>query len=279
MEQSNKEGKLPDWMYSQEAYAPSKDKDAFITKSTKSLLTVFGRIHFTEGKDGRFSASSSLKLFYTLIYIIITASSRNALFVLIMCAAVTLRLAFFPAASIRQILSGTISAILLSAFILLPSIFMGNPQTLVNITCRVYVSVTLIGILSAGTSWNKLTRSLRNFHVPSLFIFTLDITLKYISLLGEVCTDILTSVRLRSVGKNPQKAGAVWNSWNYILKSEEMADEMHAAMYCEDLREIIQCLLERIVTYCGSFYIVILLGCIGLFFYLNNRDFVCYLKQ
>ena len=61
MEQSNKEGKLPDWMYSQEAYAPSKDKDAFITKSTKSLLTVFGRIHFTEGKDGRFSASSSLK--------------------------------------------------------------------------------------------------------------------------------------------------------------------------------------------------------------------------
>ena len=55
MEQSNKEGKLPDWMYSQEAYAPSKDKDAFITKSTKSLLTVFGRIHFTEGKDGRFS--------------------------------------------------------------------------------------------------------------------------------------------------------------------------------------------------------------------------------
>lgn len=143
MEQSNKEGKLPDWMYSQEAYAPSKDKDAFITKSTKSLLTVFGRIHFTEGKDGRFSASSSLKLFYTLIYIIITASSRNALFVLIMCAAVTLRLAFFPAASIRQILSGTISAILLSAFILLPSIFMGNPQTLVNITCRVYVSVPL----------------------------------------------------------------------------------------------------------------------------------------
>ena len=186
MEQSNKEGKLPDWMYSQEAYAPSKDKDAFITKSTKSLLTVFGRIHFTEGKDGRFSASSSLKLFYTLIYKIITASSRNALFVLIMCAAVTLRLAFFPAASIRQILSGTISAILLSAFILLPSIFMGNPQTLVNITCRVYVSVTLIGILSAGTSWNKLTRSLRNFHVPSLFIFTLDITLPY---MDAVCVD------------------------------------------------------------------------------------------
>ena len=271
MEQSNKEGKLPDWMYSQEAYAPSKDKDAFITKSTKSLLTVFGRIHFTEGKDGRFSASSSLKLFYTLIYIIITASSRNALFVLIMCAAVTLRLAFFPAASIRQILSGTIGAVLLSTFILLPSVFMGNPQTLVNITCRVYVSVTLIGILSAGTSWNKITRSLRNFHVPSLFIFTLDITLKYISLLGEVCTDILTSVRLRSVGKNPQKAGALSGILGItFLKSEEMADEMHAAMYCRGFTGDYPMSPKESLHIADLFYIVILLGCIGLFFYLNK---------
>ena len=32
------------------------------------------------------------------------------------------------------------------------------------------------------------------------------ITLKYISVLGEICVDILTSVGLRSVGKNPDKA-------------------------------------------------------------------------
>ena len=101
---------------------------------------------------------------------------------------------------------------------------MGNPQTLVNITSRVYVSVTLIGILSAGTSWNKLTGSLQVFHIPSLFIFTVEITLKYISILGEVCADILTSVRLRSVGKNPQKAKAFSgiflyddNDWLYFI--------------------------------------------------------------
>ena len=271
MEQSNKEGKLPDWMYSQEAYAPSRDKDAFITKSTKSFLTILGRLHFTEGKDGRFSANSSLKLFYTLIYIIVTASSRNALFVFIMCAAVTLRLAFFAAASIRQILSGTISAVLLSTFILLPSVFMGNPQTLVNITCRVYVSVTLIGILSAGTSWNKLTRSLRSFHVPSLFIFTLDITLKYISVLGEVCTDILTSVRLRSVGKNPQKADALSGILGItFLKSEEMADEMHQAMYCRGFTGDYPMSPKESLHIADLFHIVILLGCIGLFFYLNK---------
>lgn len=139
----------------------------------------------------------------------------------------------FSAKAIRQILRGTAGAVLFSILILLPSVFMGTPQTLMNITSRVYVSVTLVGILSSGTSWNKLTGSMRTFRLPSIFIFTLDITLKYISVLGEICAAILTSVRLRSVGKNPQKAKALSGVLGIsFLKSGEMAEEMHAAMCC-----------------------------------------------
>lgn len=87
---------LPAWMCRQEDYIPSKDREAFLTKSTKSVLAVLAKLRFHEGKDGRFSASPSLKLFYTIVYIILTACSRNYLFVLIMCAAVTVRLALFP---------------------------------------------------------------------------------------------------------------------------------------------------------------------------------------
>ena len=98
---------------------------------------------------------------------------------------------------------------------------------------RVYVSVTLVGILSAGTSWNKLTASMRTFRIPSLFIFTLDITLKYISVLGEICVDILTSVGLRSVGKNPDKAKSFSGVLGItFLKSSEMSEEMYASMCC-----------------------------------------------
>ena len=74
---------------------------------------------------------------------------------------------------------------------------------------------------------------MRTFRLPSIFIFTLDITLKYISVLGEICAAILTSVRLRSVGKNPQKAKALSGVLGIsFLKSGEMAEEMHAAMCC-----------------------------------------------
>ena len=103
---------LPDWMCSGETYVPSKDKEAFLTKSTKSVLSVLAKMRFYEGKDGKFSATPSLKLFYTLLYIVLTACSGNYLFTLIMCAAVTVRLAFFSAKAIRQILRGTAGAVL-----------------------------------------------------------------------------------------------------------------------------------------------------------------------
>ena len=114
----------------------------------------------------------------------------------------------------------TAGAVLISVLLLLPAVFMGNPQTLANITARVYVSVTLVGILSAGTSWNKLTGSMRTFRIPSLFIFTLDITLKYISVLGEICIDILRAVGLRSVGKITKNKGLFGSVGNYISESK-----------------------------------------------------------
>ena len=267
----NEEAMIPDWMCSQEKYVPSEDKEAFLTKSTKSILSALAKLQFHEGNDGRFSATPSLKLFYTLIYIILTACSENYLFTLIMCAAVTVRLAFFSAKSIRQILRGTAGAVFFSVLILLPSVFMGTPQTLMNITSRVYVSVTLIGILSAGTSWNKLTGSMRTFRLPSIFIFTLDITLKYISVLGEMCADILTSVRLRSVGKNPQKAKALSGVLGIsFLKSGEMAEEMHAAMCCRGFTGEYK--KNRRYKLCAAdiFCTVTMSGCMVLFWYLNR---------
>lgn len=149
--------------------------------------------------------------------------------------------------------------------------FMGNPQTLANITARVYVSVTLVGILSAGTSWNKLTGSMRTFRIPSLFIFTLDITLKYISVLGEICIDILTSVGLRSVGKNHEKTKAFSGVLGItFLKSSEMAEEMYASMCCRGFTGEYSIGQKYKIRVTDIFYILVTVGCVGLFFYLNR---------
>ena len=56
-------------------------------------------------------------------------------------------------------------------------------------------------LLQQNVSWHKLTAALRAFHVPSLIIFILDTTLRYIAILGQESAELLTALKLRSVGK------------------------------------------------------------------------------
>lgn len=261
---------IPAWMCQDEDYVPAVDKEAFLDKSSRSVWLALAKLRFYEEKGGRYSAAPSLKLLYTIIFIILTAASKNYLFVLTMCAVVTVRLAFFSAKALRQILSVTFGAVMLSILLLLPAVFMGNPQTMANIIARVYVSVTLVGILSTGTSWNKITGSLRNFHVPAIFIFTLDITLKYISILGEICIDILRSVSLRSVGKNPDKAKSFSGILGVtFLKSNEMAEEMYAAMCCRGFTGEYKIRKKYKIRWIDIVYVIAMALCVAMFIYLN----------
>ena len=265
-----KETVLPSWMCESEAYEPNIDKDGFITKSAQAILGVLAKLKWNAGKDRRFSASPSLKLCYTFLFILLTACSKNYLFSLIMVAGTILALASYPASAMKQILSGTIGAVLFSIFILLPAVFMGNPQILLTIGTKVFLSVTLIGMLSAGTAWNKLTASLRAFHIPDIFIFTLDITLKYIAVLGEICMEILTSLRLRSIGQNKKKAKAFSGILGIsFLKSREMADEMYAAMCCRGFVGQYKTGRKYAFRKQDIFYIFSMIAVVGLFVYLE----------
>ena len=265
-----KETVLPSWMCESEAYEPNIDKDGFITKSAQAILGVLAKLKWNAGKDRRFSASPSLKLCYTFLFILLTACSKNYLFSLIMVAGTILALASYPASAMKQILSGTIGAVLFSIFILLPAVFMGNPQILLTIGTKVFLSVTLIGMLSAGTAWNKLTASLRAFHIPDIFIFTLDITLKYIAVLGEFCMEILTSLRLRSIGQNKKKAKAFSGILGIsFLKSREMADEMYAAMCCRGFVGEYKTGRKYAFRKQDIFYIFSMIAVVGLFVYLE----------
>ena len=265
-----KETVLPSWMCESEAYEPNIDKDGFITKSAQAILGVLAKLKWNAGKDRRFSASPSLKLCYTFLFILLTACSKNYLFSLIMVAGTILALASYPASAMKLILSVTIGAVLFYIFILLPAVFMGNPQILLTIGTKVFLSVTLIGMLSAGTAWNKLTASLRAFHIPDIFIFTLDITLKYIAVLGEICMEILTSLRLRSIGQNKKKAKAFSGILGIsFLKSREMADEMYAAMCCRGFVGEYKTGRKYAFRKQDIFYIFSMIAVVGLFVYLE----------
>lgn len=99
------------------------------------------------------------------------------------------------------------------------------------ITLKVLVSVASVSILTCTTQWNELIITLKIFRIPDIFILVLDITIKYIIILGEFSLNMVYALKLRSVGKNNNKSTALSGVvGTMFIKSKEMAEEMYGAM-------------------------------------------------
>ena len=113
--------------------------------------------------------------------------------------------------------------------LLLPSIVIYPPALYRRLAMagKVFLSLEMVGVLNHTTQWNHITSALRRLHIPAVFVFTLDVTLKYIVLLGELLEGLLTAVELRSVGRSDHKYAGVT-----FIRSEEMNRQMYEAMRC-----------------------------------------------
>ena len=225
---------LPQWLRKDENYTPVSDKDTFINKSILSLLNVLSKIkaQSSYGKN-RFELNPALKLLFSLVFAVLIAVSRNFVFVVISLVYLTAVLSLMKAEKIIKILKISLTISLFTFIIIIPSIFLGSPKSAVTITSKVFATVTILSMLSHTTRWDSVTAALKRFFVPDVFIFVLDITLKYIYMLGNFVLNMLYSLKLKSVGKNKNKYTSLSGvAGTMFLKSKEMAEDMYAAMEC-----------------------------------------------
>ena len=160
---------------------------------------------------------------------------KNRMIIMAIAAGVLLYLATWPAKDIWNILKTGLMAAGLTFLFLLFAII-SRPEGINNylrMIEKVFLSVTVLSIFNHTTQWNHITFALRKLHVPGVFIFILDITLKYIVLFGRLITDILTSLQLRSVGKNNKKYNSIGGVMGVtFIRGTEMNKQMYEAMVC-----------------------------------------------
>lgn len=223
---------IPEWLQQNDVYEAPNDRDAFLTKSILSLMSVLSSFRAkTRSYGAKYPAP--LKLIVCLGMILTVSISRNMLVAYITLAVLLVHAVFLNGELLRRTISTAFAAAMLSAIILIPSIFLGSPQSMLTVSVKVFISVGLIGILAATTEWNRLTAGLAAFHIPNVFIFTLDITLKYIVILGNISLDMLNALKLKSIGHNRSKAQSLSGVLGVtFMKSKQMSDEMLQAMEC-----------------------------------------------
>lgn len=226
---------LPEWLTGEDNYVPPKKGGTFITKTIKSIGAAMARIRVQKGHEKGHPMPAIVKLLLLFVLVLSVSVSHNRLFLLAVFAAVQLYLCFWPARDILFIYKSSMFAAIIALIIVLPAMIIKPDGAFNNIilVLKVFLSVSMVNIFNHTTSWNHITGALRKLHIPGLFVFTLDITVKNIILLGQIITDMLTAMKLRAVGKNKKEYDSIGGVMGTtFLRSVKMSEEMYEAMRC-----------------------------------------------
>jgi cobalt/nickel transport system permease protein len=269
--QDNSVSYMPEWLITENSYISPSDKDTFINKSILSLLGLISRIR-NQNSNNRdvFKVSAVLKVALTFALILLLSISHNFTFIITVNIYLLLLLCMMQGEDIIKILKAGLAVALFTAIILLPSVFWGNYYSIFMITPKVFATVTAVNIMSHSTKWNAITSALKVFFIPDIFILVLDITIKYILLLGEFSLNMLYSLKLRSVGKNNKKYSSMSGiAGTMFIKSKEMAEDMYNAMECRGFTGEYKTSRKFKITFYDIIYIAINAVIFILFFQLR----------
>lgn len=226
---------IPEWLTANDNYEPPEKGGSFSVKTIKSMGESMAKVKIQAGQEGKIKIPALLKLFILLAYIILVAVFRNTLAVMGLAAGLLLLLCFMPSKLMWRITKPSLMAGLVGVVFVAPAILI-NPalkQNSIMLVVKILLSVLAVNIFNNTTQWNHITGALRRLHIPGVFIFILDITLKYIVLLGNFISEILTSLELRSVGKNNRKYSSVGGVMGVtFIRGSEMNTQMYEAMQC-----------------------------------------------
>ena len=228
------EKNIPDWLLKNEDYLPQPDRDTFINKSIRSLLSVLSHIHGqSRHKTDLFGINAAFSLMFTILFIVLLSVSRSLVFIIAANVYLLLVLCLLKAEDIVVILKTSFGIAVFTIIILLPTVLYGNLYSITMITPKVFAAVAAINILSRSTRWHSITGAFKTFFIPDIFILVLDITIMYIMMLGEFSLNMLYALKLRSVGRNKSKHTSLSGiAGTMFIKSKEMAEDTYAAMEC-----------------------------------------------
>ena len=226
---------LPDWMKDESEYIPPEGSSGFAVKTIKSLGSIMSRLKVEDGREGKRSIPAVWKLILLLAYILTVSISQDRTVLMAAGAIAAVLFCIRPGEMIWSVLKPAMIAAILTAVLFIPAVLI-TPSSLANslrVVLKLLMSVSMLMLFNRTTQWNNITGALRKLKVPGIFVFTLDITLRYIVMMGNFMTEILTALTLRSVGKNNKKYNTTGGALGVtFIRGTEMNQEMYEAMRC-----------------------------------------------
>lgn len=225
---------MPEWLLRDDEYNPPKGKSSFAEKNIVSILEIIGKIKANDAQDnGILNINTLTKFISMLVLIILVSLSKNFTFIVISNVILLVIINFLSTKQMKQVLKTVLVVEIFSAVIFLPSVFLGYGKNTFVLLLRIFFCTSIANIFAIGVKLEELTTSLKIFHIPDMFIFVLDITIKYIIVLGDLSLNMVYALKLKAVGRirkeNKSFSGILGT---VFIKSKESSEDMYFAMEC-----------------------------------------------
>jgi len=228
---NDERSQIPSWLAQSEQYRPGSDRDGFISRSALQVTRAIAQFRLDDGRDTPLSPAAPTKIVFALCTILMVSLSRNHLFVLVVLAGMLVRACLLPQRALARVMSGAAVAALLTGLVMLPAVLVGQPRAAATLATKAFVCAGITLTTALSTPAAKLTHAMRSFGLPSIAIMTIDLALRSIVRLGETATEALAALGLRSVGRNPDKRGAIGGVGGVVLlKAARASQETFDAM-------------------------------------------------
>lgn len=262
---------IPEWLLVKDDYIPKEEKNLYIEKSIFSLIKIISIIRQSKRQDKLiYSLNPTLKVISTLITIMCISISRSFIYLLIMDIYALANLFFMEGKSRKRIFLRSLVFPVITLIALIPSMLYGNLNNSILLFQKIIVTILLVNLLAHNTEWSEISKSLKLLFIPDIFIWIMDITIKYIVLLGEYSINLLYALRLRSIGITLNKYNAITGIiGNLFIKSYKMSEEMFHAMECRGFIGEYTTKVNLKFKKLDYIYLMINLILISLFIYLN----------
>ena len=197
------------------------------------VMKLLARLLKSDREAGTTKYSAAGCLLLTLVTVLLCALSGNAVFPITIIATELFRLSLRRAEAIAHVMGTVLLAVGAAAVFMLPAVFFGSPGSFGTVTMKVFESVLVLSMLGEDVPWKEMTAAMGKLRLPAVFVMTLDMTVRFLYLLGNFSNSVLEAVTLRQVGgKDWKSAGTGGILGNTFLKAQEMSKGTGEAMMC-----------------------------------------------
>lgn len=237
---------LPSWLTDQERYEPTGARHRVMQKNVLHLANLLERVRLGGGahKGGSMidralsSVSAPVRLLGMLVCVLCVCLAQSPLYLMLMAAIALVLIAVRPVRGLRATFMPALAAAGFAVVLALPALLLGASATIamLKIALKTFVNVSLVLGVSWTLTWSRMSSALKALRLPDEVIFTFDMALKHIEVLGRTMHDLTESVMLRSVGRAPagfsrtdSVAGIMGMTF---IKAMECSRSMDEAMLC-----------------------------------------------